>query len=185
MSCGTRADRQHLTLSLHCPATSPATARSVLADALCGRAARVLPWKIHALPSTRRILCRSSTTEKEFGVYPNICFFGEAGYKSSYMRKGKMGESEKIAMFSKRKLFVLLFQCLCLNCTVIFYCWKVALLHTQTLPQCQPGLEAWSGGRWPGRKSVISSVVHSHQIRSHFVLTLGVAVRHAETHSVE
>lgn len=38
-----------------------------------------------------------------------LIFGGRRGYKTSYVHKGKMGEWEKISVFSKRKLFFFLF----------------------------------------------------------------------------
>lgn len=72
----------------------------------------------------------NSTAEKEFSLYPNICFFWGVGIILAVCTRERW-KSEKISMFSKRKLF-LFFPALCLNYTVIFCCWKVALLHRQT-----------------------------------------------------
>lgn len=135
MFWGMREDRQHLTLSFPCSTTSPATAHRVLANALCDQAVSQLLGKIPTLPPPQRSPC--GNYRKGVQSLPQILafFFRSGGCKTSYGHKGKMGDSEKISMFGKRKLFGLFFPSLRFNLEdnlVIFCCWKLALLHRQT-----------------------------------------------------
>lgn len=108
MFWGMREDRQHLAMSLHCLTTSqPQLAGFWLI--LC--MTRLCP-SCHG----KFTLCHhlggahvGTALQKRSSVSTQIlAFLGEGmckGYKTSYVHIGKMGKSEKISLFSKRKLF--------------------------------------------------------------------------------
>lgn len=63
--------------------------------------------------------------------------------KFSYVHKVKMGESEKISVFSKRNFLDLVLSSLRLNCTVTLMLMEGGIATQASIFHCQPDLKTW------------------------------------------
>lgn len=148
MFWGMREDRQHLAMSLHCLTTSqPRLAGFWLI--LC--MTRLCP-SCHG----KFTLCHhlggahvGTALQKRSSVSTQIlAFFGEGmckgrWYKTSYVHIGKMGKSEKISLFSKRKLFDFFFPSPLLELYSYLFLLEGGIATQANIFQCQPDLKAW------------------------------------------
>lgn len=139
MFWGMREDRQHLAMSLHCPTTSQPRLAGFWLILCMTRLCPSCHGKFtlcHHLGGAHvgtALQKRSSVSTQIFAFFGGgVGNGGGSGIKLATCTQERWERVERFHCSARESFLIYFFPALCMNCTVIFCCWKVALLHRQT-----------------------------------------------------